>query len=115
MSDSTPLPLPDRILQLLQSAETEFLEQADGKTVCEIGKAGSATLELKAAEGKMQALRDISRAIKKSGHDAVELQAQMQQLQHRWQSLSEISAEWRTYKEAGLQAIADAIASAEKT
>ncbi|MGD2118186.1 MAG: hypothetical protein PVG66_07500 [Chromatiales bacterium] len=115
MKDRADLPSAEKILQLLQSAEADFLQQADGKTVCEIGKSGSATLDLKAAEGKMQALRDISRAMKKSANDQEALHTALQQLQQYWQSLSEISAEWRAYKQAGLQAISDAIKADENT
>ena len=95
----------EQLLQTLQAAEQEFLSRANGRTVCEIGKSASESSQLKAAEGRMQALRDISRILKDESADSEDLTLRLQQLDERWQRFSEISASWKTYKNAGLAEI----------
>ena len=95
---------------LLEQLETrllilqdKFKQQAGGKTVCEIGREGQQEYSLKKAEGRMQAMTDIVRCLKK---------ARMQTPQHcladvaeQWQKLSEVSRPWLVYKQAGLEEI----------
>ena len=104
----------DTLLQSLQTAEQAFLSQANGRTVCEIGKSGGESLQLKAAEGRMQALRDIERIVRNTAGNADELLYQLQQLDERWQQFSEISASWEAYKNAGLAEIGSSLEAVEQ-
>jgi hypothetical protein len=91
----------------LDAARSAFAEAAAGKTVCQLGRDNIQNLPLKALEGRMQALTDVSRCLQQSDLSA-SLNCLHNQLQ-RWQKLSELSGDWLVYKKAGIEAIDSAL------
>jgi hypothetical protein len=83
----------------LADAEQHYLSLTGGQTSCEIGKQRQESAGLKAAEGRMQALRDLVNAVKKTPEDFDQV---LQTVLQKWQRLSEISELWQVYKQAGL-------------
>lgn len=95
--------LRDRLEQL----RAEFMQASGGKTVCEIGKQHSVEYSLKKSEGKMQALTDIVRCLKKEPQ--AELENCVSKVYEAWRRLSEISPAWLAYKQAGIEEIEQAL------
>lgn len=94
--------LLSELTEKLANAEQKYMQLAGGKTACEIGKQGGETILMKEAEGVMQALRDLTFAIKRQPDDP---QTAVQRVEQRWEKMSEISELWRVYKQAGLTEI----------
>ena len=95
--------LLERLETRLLMLQDKFKQQAGGKTLCEIGKEGQQDYSLKEAEGRMQAMTDIVRCLKKAGMQTP--QQCLANVAEHWQKLSEISRSWQVYKQAGLEEI----------
>lgn len=96
MTDSLP-----EVLESLRAAQRDFQERSAGRTLCEVGKLGNASRDLKQAEGRMIVLQELERALRKahpglSGRDVIE------SLLARWQDLPALSEAWQVYRQAGL-------------
>ena len=99
------VPPLSEVESLLAQAHSEFLRLSEGKTICQIGREQNLNHELKQAEGALQALQDVARCIRKNQNDE-KLEQCVKKILIQWQQLSEISAEWVAYKQAGLKQIA---------
>ncbi len=86
--------------QKLVILQQNYIQLASGKSPCIIGKQCEPSPELKMAEGRMQAITDLLRCLKKSvdNSPAPCIHAVIEQ----WLKLSEISEQWVLYKKAGL-------------
>ncbi len=58
-------PLQARLAALLAQAEAAYLREAGGETVCTLHKDGRVSGGLKYEEGRVVALRDLQRALKR--------------------------------------------------
>jgi len=90
----------------LEQRRAKFMQASGGKTVCEIGKQHSVEYSVKKSEGKMQALTDIVRCLKKP---QAELENCVSKVYEAWRRLSEISPAWLAYKQAGIEEIEQAL------
>ena len=87
----------------LADARQAFSEAACGKTVCQIGREQTQNLPLTTLEGRMQALTDACRCLKQKNRQ--DMQTCLQKQFVRWQKLTELSEDWRVYKQAGIDAL----------
>ena len=79
-----------------------YLKLSYGKSQCVLGKEGQPSIEIKQAEGAMQAMSDLIRCLKKHTDDA-SFELCVVSVKEQWQKLSEISPQWAAYKQAGLE------------
>ena len=88
----------------LEILQQNYLKLSGGKTQCVIGKEGQPSLEIKQAEGAMQAVSDLVRCVKKMAPDKT-VNDCIDKVASQWIGLSEISEAWVAYKQAGLDQI----------
>jgi len=100
--------LKERLQQKQSYLSSGFLNETQGKSQCQINKEGLANKNVKVYEGKLQAVNDMLRCLKK-----VEVQSDvrecLEELRQNWSKLPEHSAMWTAYKLAGIEEIENAI------
>ena len=115
MSDSTAklkAELQKELQEELKQLQENYLKLSGGKTQCVIGKEGEPSIDIKQAEGAMQAVSDVLRCINKLSPNQAhgdlinqELNDCIDKVTEQWSRLSEISETWVAYKRSGLRQV----------
>ncbi len=100
--------LIERLRQKQNLLCTGFLTETQGKSLCQVNKEGLAGEIVKEYEGKLQAVNDMLRCLKKIEEQA-DLDHCLEELRLNWVKLPEPSALWSAYKMAGIEEIENVI------
>ena len=100
--------LIERLQEKQNFLSTGFLNETQGKSQCQINKEGLAGKNVKEYEGKLQAVNDMLRGLKKIEEHS-ETRRYLEELRQKWAKLPEPSDLWTAYKRAGIQEIENAI------
>ena len=100
--------LKERLQQKQNFLSTGFLNETQGKSQCQVNKEGLATKNVKEYEGKLQAVNDMLRCLKKVESQS-DIRICLEELRQNWAKLPEHSALWTAYKLAGIEEIENAI------
>ena len=100
--------LKERLQEKQDFLSTGFLNETQGKSQCQINKEGLAGNHIKEYEGKLQAVNDMLRCLKKV-EDHCDIRMCLEELRQNWSKLPEPSDLWTTYKHAGIEEIENTI------
>ncbi len=100
--------LKERLQQKQNYLSTGFLNETQGKSQCQINKEGQAGKTVKVYEGKLQAVNDMLRCLKKA-EVHTDVRGCLEELRQNWSKLPEPSLLWTVYKSAGIEEIENAI------
>ena len=100
--------LKERLQQKQDFLSSGFMKETQGKSQCQINKEGLAGENIKEYEGKLQAVNDMLRCLKKvEVHTNVTIC--LEEVRQNWSKLPEPSPLWTVYKSAGIEEIENTI------
>ena len=100
----------------LKHSQDIFMLESGGKSQCEVGRCRVPSLIVKKAEGSMHALIDLTRLISKTGNqeNTEELLENIELLRQKWLSVSQLSEQWKAYRQSGLDEVEQVLGRLKK-
>jgi DNA mismatch repair ATPase MutS len=100
--------LKERLQEKQNFLNSGFLNKTQGRSQCQVNKEGLADASIKELEGKLQAVNDILRCLKRVESQS-DVKSCLEELHQNWSILPEPSRLWTAFKLAGLDEIENAI------